>query len=119
MASNHQSLSHSVMLMGQSRNDPLTASQMAIFDNIGRRVCICDFTELLVRAIIWDVRREMEEKMKREKNSVVGGGGSDGKDRVAPPPFPALAHGVSIKRSLQKFLQRRRDRIRSASPYNH
>ncbi|XP_022994922.1 protein TIFY 5A-like [Cucurbita maxima] len=74
--------------------------QMTIFYN--GRVCVADFTEDQARAIIMlatrrsTSRRHRSEPCKRE-------GGSDS--------------GLSMKRSLQRFLHKRKNRIQSASPY--
>lgn len=37
---------------------------------------------------------------------------------ITPTPTPA-ATGLSMKKSLQRFLQKRKTRIQEASPYNH
>ncbi|XP_022955169.1 protein TIFY 5A-like [Cucurbita moschata] len=74
--------------------------QMTIFYN--GRVCVADFTEHQARAIIMlatrrsTSRQHRSELCKRE----------DGSDS-----------GLSMKRSLQRFLHKRKNRIQSASPY--
>ncbi|KAF5748875.1 protein TIFY 5A [Tripterygium wilfordii] len=70
---------------------------------------ICDITELQARAIIWLAGREMEERIK--KTSSRG------------PKAPSLSQlyslpGVSMKRSLQRFLQKRNKRTQTTSPYS-
>ncbi|XP_020699872.1 protein TIFY 5A [Dendrobium catenatum] len=83
----------------------------------GGQVCICDVTEIQARAIICMAKREMEEKMKRSGQSASALGGS------WPEPAPAPDHQVlnsrlSMKRSLQSFLQKRKTRAcESSTPY--
>ncbi|KAH7837604.1 hypothetical protein Vadar_015733 [Vaccinium darrowii] len=76
------------------------------------RVCVCDVTDVQARAIMMLASQEMEERVKTLL-------GSD------QPPSPFLQSpacnsptaGLSMKRSLQRFLQKRRSRIQSTSPY--
>ncbi|KAL8542022.1 hypothetical protein ACS0TY_003037 [Phlomoides rotata] len=66
-----------------------------------------DATELQAIYILWVARREMEEEWKN----------------VNPESLQVQVHGnrgLSLKRSLQKFLQRRKDRrIQASMPYKH
>ncbi|KAA8544883.1 hypothetical protein F0562_019722 [Nyssa sinensis] len=106
----------SYFLQQYCRTEPSTGSLMTIFYK--GRVCVCDVTELQARAIIWLARRGMEEKVK-----------IPGVDLSSPSPSPSplpyllsqlcVSPGVPLKRSLQRFLQKRKDRIKSISPYNH
>ncbi|XP_030546548.1 protein TIFY 5A [Rhodamnia argentea] len=67
------------------------------------RVRPFDLTEFQARAIIWLASREVESS--------------------SPPPLKKTplwspsASGLSMKRSLQRFLQERRKRARAMSPY--
>ncbi|KAL0534892.1 hypothetical protein IC582_029191 [Cucumis melo] len=93
--------------------------QMTIFYN--GRVCVADFTEDQAKAIIMLASRHVEErstipqqKLKPRSTSpeqchreAVSGSGS------------GSGSGLSMKRSLQRFLQKRKNRIQSASPYNY
>lgn len=60
------------------------------------------------RAIIRIARKEMEEKSKTPSS-------------FSEPPSPLLPSqaGVSMKKSLQRFLQKRKSRIQATSPYHH
>ncbi|XP_020252234.1 protein TIFY 5A-like [Asparagus officinalis] len=81
--------------------------QITIFYN--GRVCVCDVTELQARAIISMARREMEERSTEQRE-------------LAPMEAigPRLVNqGLSMKRSLQSFLEKRKTRIDSTSPYSY
>ncbi|XP_042479249.1 protein TIFY 5A-like [Macadamia integrifolia] len=81
--------------------------RLTIFYN--GQVSACDVTELQARAIICLARREMEEKMNTPRSESIS-------------PLQSQLHnptGMSMKRSLQQFLQKRKNRIQSASPYNN
>ncbi|XP_073041713.1 protein TIFY 5A-like [Primulina eburnea] len=61
------------------------------------RVATCDVTELQARAIIMLTRRELDRETKLGSTAITG---------------------LSIKRSLQRFIQKRKTRSQSASPYS-
>uniref|UniRef100_A0A5B7AIU0 Protein TIFY n=1 Tax=Davidia involucrata TaxID=16924 RepID=A0A5B7AIU0_DAVIN len=92
-------------LLSGSPKEKQSQQQLTIFYK--GRVSVCDVTEIQARAIIMHASREMEEKMK------------------TPPSSPLLQSqlyspiGLSMKRSLQQFLQKRKHRIQATSPYNH
>ncbi|XP_023001485.1 protein TIFY 5A-like [Cucurbita maxima] len=105
----HQPRLHQFLDDESSKN---SQQQMTIFYN--GRVCVADFTEDQARAIIMLATRHVEERsinrcrklersMSPEQCNGEGGSGS----------------GLSMKRSLQRFLQKRKNRVQSASPYNH
>ncbi|XP_077253875.1 jasmonate-zim-domain protein 8 [Tasmannia lanceolata] len=78
------------------------SQQLTIFYN--GRVCACDVTELQARAILHLAKREMDQQLKTRESE----------------PFSPLGHhapGLSMKRSLQRFLQKRKTRIQETSPY--
>ncbi|XP_074576266.1 protein TIFY 5A-like [Curcuma longa] len=79
--------------------------QMTIFYK--GRVSVCSATEMQAKAILSMAKREMEEE---EKKVMM-------KQEIAPQVM--LNAGLSMKRSLQRFLQKRKARIHdaSASPY--
>ncbi|XP_043689919.1 protein TIFY 5A-like [Telopea speciosissima] len=88
------------------RSDVETPQQLTIFYN--GRICVCDVTELQARTIICLARREMEERMNTP--------------RSAEPVSPLQSQlqspaGLSMKRSLQQFLQKRKNRMQATSPY--
>ncbi|KAL1560452.1 protein TIFY 5A-like [Salvia divinorum] len=64
----------------------------------------CDATELQARAIISLASRKTEEKP--SKNSP-----------AMNSPVYSAATGLSMKRSLQRFLEKRKSRAQSISPY--
>ncbi|KAH0460146.1 hypothetical protein IEQ34_010809 [Dendrobium chrysotoxum] len=98
----------------------------------GGQACVGDVTEIQMmgkyidlvkemqaRAIICMVRREMKEMMgsSSQSSSLVG---STWSDPLPPPSFsePLLSNpGLSMKRSLQRFLQKRKARVYDSIPY--
>ncbi|KAJ8761923.1 hypothetical protein K2173_006525 [Erythroxylum novogranatense] len=81
--------------------------QLTIFYN--GSVCVSDVTELQARSILMLASRDMEDKVRISS--------------VPTTPSPTISSplhtpGLSMKRSLQRFLQKRNDRIQSTSPYN-
>ncbi|KAF8413561.1 hypothetical protein HHK36_001552 [Tetracentron sinense] len=81
--------------------------QLTIFYN--GRLCVGDATELQARAIIWLASREIEERMNTSRSESVS---PSLQSQVLYSPS-----GLSIKRSLQRFLQKRKKRIQATSPY--
>ncbi|XP_059665644.1 protein TIFY 5A-like [Cornus florida] len=82
--------------------------QITIFYN--GRVTSCDVTELQARAIIQHARREMEGELKTPTGS-----------EPSSPLLQSQLHspaGLSMKRSLQRFLQKRKCRSQAMSPYS-
>ncbi|XP_073273356.1 protein TIFY 5A-like [Primulina huaijiensis] len=68
--------------------------QLSIFYN--GRIATCDVTEIEARAIITLARRELDQET---------------------TPGPTATTGLYMKRSLQRFLQKRKTRAQSTSPY--
>ncbi|KAF3449945.1 hypothetical protein FNV43_RR06024 [Rhamnella rubrinervis] len=106
--------------------------QLTIFYN--GNMCVCDVTELQARAILFYASREMEEKMMTMRTPKY----DDAEYSPAPTPTPTTtptptgsststvvqmssptAAGLSMKRSLQRFLQKRKHRVHATSPYHH
>ncbi|KAG8385272.1 hypothetical protein BUALT_Bualt03G0024700 [Buddleja alternifolia] len=92
--------------VGEIANDK--KQQLTIFYN--GRIAACDVTELQARALISLASREMEEK----SNSSPG---SDPTSPMVNRPLCSPASGLSMKRSLQRFLQKRKTRAQSTYPY--
>ncbi|XP_070048267.1 protein TIFY 5A-like [Nicotiana tomentosiformis] len=80
--------------------------QLTIFYN--GKVVVFDATELQAKAIIYLASREMEENTKT--SSPIS---------EASSPLLQTQTGLSMKRSLQGFLQKRKNRIQATSPYHH
>ncbi|KAL0542664.1 hypothetical protein IC582_017737 [Cucumis melo] len=85
------------------------SQQLTIFYN--GRICVCDVTELQARAILKLATREMEENGLSETPSPML--------QQSPPPRTPTTPGLSMKKSLQRFLQKRKHRVQATSPYNH
>nr|GMC82947.1 protein TIFY 5A-like [Ipomoea batatas] len=67
-----------------------------------------DASELQILGILWLARREVEEKDNINRSNLR----LSSPHHYHSPPTPAA--GSSLKKSLQRFLQKRRDRIRAA-----
>ncbi|MCD9559337.1 hypothetical protein HAX54_017237 [Datura stramonium] len=80
--------------------------QLTIFYN---GTVVSDVTELQAKAIIHLASRKMEKKTNKSPSPMSG------------PSSPLLQPqtGLFMKRSLQRFLQKRKNRIQTASPYHH
>ncbi|KAL5977184.1 hypothetical protein ACLOJK_021526 [Asimina triloba] len=70
------------------------------------RVCVCDLIEIQVRAILCLAKREMDQRLAK-------GSADPWQQQQLQPRAPAL----SMKRSLQRFLQKRNSRIQETAPY--
>ncbi|KAK4421072.1 hypothetical protein Salat_2057700 [Sesamum alatum] len=81
--------------------------QLTIFYN--GRVVVCDATEFQARAILLLASREAAAEKRRD---------SPGSEPSSPVGIYSPTAGVSMKGSLKRFLQKRRNRAQSAtSPY--
>ncbi|XP_019197150.1 PREDICTED: protein TIFY 5A-like [Ipomoea nil] len=71
-----------------------------------------DASELQILGILWLARREVEEKDNIKRSNLRLSSPHQHHHQWHSPLTPA---GLSLKKSLQRFLQRRRDRIRAAA----
>ncbi|KAH7533597.1 hypothetical protein FEM48_Zijuj04G0148700 [Ziziphus jujuba var. spinosa] len=85
-----------------------TVRQQQITFFCNGRAFVYDLTELQVRAIILFASEEMEEKNDRKGSKLAS---ISLQPQVYKPP------GFSLKRSLQRFLQKRKQRNQASSPY--
>ncbi|XP_004244919.1 protein TIFY 5A-like [Solanum lycopersicum] len=93
-------LSPSNLLMEDKRLENEQSQQLTIFYN-GKFVA-SHVTQLQAKAIIYLASREMEEKT----------------NKLSEPSSPLL-QPQTVKKSLQRFLQKRKNRIQITSPYHH
>ncbi|XWS18649.1 hypothetical protein CRYUN_Cryun32bG0062900 [Craigia yunnanensis] len=84
--------------------------QLTIF--YSGRVCVCDVTELQARAILMLASREIDERIKTPTT------GSELTSPTLQSQLHSPSAGLSMKRSLQRFLQKRKSRIQATSPYH-
>ncbi|KAF4350232.1 hypothetical protein F8388_016283 [Cannabis sativa] len=111
-----------------NQNQPLT-----IFYN--GKICVCDVTEFQIikneidlrefwaRAIILLASREMEERLKTPRGAAAAAIATTPMSEPCSPsiqsPIYSPTAALSMKRSLQRFLQKRKHRAQATSPYYH
>ncbi|KAK8641984.1 hypothetical protein V6N13_011350 [Hibiscus sabdariffa] len=91
------------MMEESSRSPENQLQQLTIFYN--GRLCVCDVTELHAKAILKLASRERDETIKTPT--------------ALPTPVNNPSTAISMKRSLQRFLQKRKMRIQATSPYHY
>ncbi|XP_050287676.1 protein TIFY 5A [Quercus robur] len=91
--------------------------QLTIFYN--GKICVSDVTEFQARSILLLATREMEERLKTPTGSdwLKTPTGSDLSSPTLQTEKYSPCTGLSMKRSLQRFLQKRKNRIQATSPY--
>ncbi|KAL2343385.1 hypothetical protein Fmac_004670 [Flemingia macrophylla] len=75
------------------------------------KICVSDATELQARSILMVANREMEKRVMTASSPLLQ---SPHNNNMYSP-----GTGLSMKRSLQRFLQKRKNRVQETSPYNH
>ncbi|KAK7319131.1 hypothetical protein RJT34_03845 [Clitoria ternatea] len=78
------------------------------------KICVSDVTEYQARSILMFANKEMEERVRTPT-------GSEPSSPILPPHYNNLyspGTGLSMKRSLQSFLHKRKNRVQETSPYN-
>ncbi|MED6192619.1 hypothetical protein PIB30_011956 [Stylosanthes scabra] len=116
----------SPILLQEGNRTPLTI----FYDG---KISVCDVTHSQARSILMLARRELEERVRTPTSTSTGS---------SDPCSPALlqssstqqhnimnnnnlhspagtSSSLSMKRSLQRFLQKRKNRLQETSPYHH
>ncbi|XP_058754453.1 protein TIFY 5A-like [Vicia villosa] len=93
----------------QNQQQPLTI----FYDG---KMCVIDVTEFQAKSILMMADRKVQETvMTPESKASTPTIVQSPHQLYSPGPAPAL----SMRTSLQRFLQKRKNRIQQASPYNH
>ncbi|KMS95890.1 hypothetical protein BVRB_004000 [Beta vulgaris subsp. vulgaris] len=106
------SSSASTISMGSNDGEIMKQEQMTIFYN--GRICVCDVTELQARSIITLASKSKTSEVKSRTS--IGGG-----DHISPTVQCQelyTQNGLSMKKSLRQFLEKRKHRIQATSPYH-
>ncbi|KAK7303103.1 hypothetical protein RJT34_14004 [Clitoria ternatea] len=87
----------------QEQQQPLTI----IYDG---KICVADVTEFQAKSILTLANKKMEERVRTTE--ACSASAMVGQYQLSP------GSGLSMKRSLQRFLQKRKNRVQEASPYH-
>ncbi|KAM5587647.1 protein TIFY 5A-like [Rosa sericea] len=106
----------------QSSQDMQQQQQLTIFYN--EVMCVCDVTELQARAILCAANNEIGETV--VKTTTTPSPIPSGSYELSSPSLHysplcssrVAAGGLSMKKSLQKFLQKRKHRSQATHPYH-
>ncbi|KAI4295466.1 hypothetical protein L6164_035511 [Bauhinia variegata] len=74
------------------------------------KICVCDVTEFQARAILMLANKESELVLTPT---------AEASSPTSQHPLYSPTTGLSMKRSLQRFLQKRKNRLQEGSPYHH
>ncbi|XP_062103498.1 protein TIFY 5A-like [Humulus lupulus] len=105
-------LSKIIKFMNVMKATPSGNQQVTVFFN--GRAFVCDMTELQARAILLFANKKMEEGRETQELELELALSS-----VCLQSQICGSPGLSMKRSLQRFLQKRKQRSQASSPYNY
>ncbi|KAG4945772.1 hypothetical protein AAZX31_15G088800 [Glycine max] len=92
----------------QEQQQPLTI----FYDG---KICVADVTELQAKSILMLANRKLEERVR----TPTGSEPSSPTVMQSNNQLYSPGTGPSMRKSLQRFLQKRRNRVQEASPYRH
>ncbi|XP_045805002.1 protein TIFY 5A-like [Trifolium pratense] len=114
---NHPMLQEEEEEEEESEPSPMENQQQAsltIFYD-GKMCVTTDVTEFQAKSILMLANKKEQEKVKTPTGSVP----TTPTIVESPHQLYSPGPGLSMKRSLQRFLQKRKNRIQETSPYNH
>ncbi|CAL9104007.1 unnamed protein product [Musa textilis] len=94
---------------------PTEYQQQQITMLYNRRICVFNLTDFKARAIISMAKRQMDEQ--QAKGSSLLPRDPPPSPHPRPPEQLLINPGLAMKRSLRLFLQKRKSRLHSLSPY--
>ncbi|CAJ1962170.1 unnamed protein product [Sphenostylis stenocarpa] len=91
----------------QEQQQPLTI----FYDG---KICVADVTELQAKSILMLANRKLEERVRTASGSEP----SSPTVMQSPTQLHSPGTALSMRKSLQRFLQKRKNRVQEASPYH-
>ncbi|KAI5447523.1 hypothetical protein KIW84_015107, partial [Lathyrus oleraceus] len=112
---NHNHNNHMVEEQEDSDESSMQHQQQPLTIFYDGKMCVTDVTEFQAKSILMLANKKVQEIVKTPTGS------EPSKPTMVQSPHQSCSHapGLSMKRSLQRFLQKRKNRIQQASPYNH
>ncbi|KAL5577253.1 hypothetical protein UlMin_018952 [Ulmus minor] len=106
----------------ESNESPKQNQPITIFYN--GRICVCDVTDFQAKAILILASKELDQEKGLKTPTTPATPATPAAVPWSPSvksPLPVYspAAGLSMKKSLQRFLQKRKIRAQATSPYHH
>ncbi|XP_058754454.1 protein TIFY 5A-like [Vicia villosa] len=112
---NHNHNNHMVEEERDSDQSSIQNQQQPLTIFYDGKMCVTDVTEFQAKSILMMANRKVQETVKTPTESEASTPTTVESPHQLYSPGPAL----SMKMSLQRFLQKRKNRAQQASPYNH
>ncbi|XP_020235600.1 protein TIFY 5A [Cajanus cajan] len=96
----------------QEQQQPLTI----FYDG---KICVADVTELQAKSILMLANKRMEQRVRTASGSEPSSPTTMQSPNQLYSPGTGTGTGLSMRKSLQRFLHKRKIRAQEASPYHH
>ncbi|XP_058723905.1 protein TIFY 5A-like [Vicia villosa] len=113
--SNHNQNHHMVEEEADNDKSSMQNQQQPLTIFYDGKMCVTHVTEFQAKSILMMANKKVQETV----NTPTGSEPSTPTIVESPQQSCSPGPGLSMKRSLQRFLQKRKNRIQQASPYNH